>query len=49
MHGRAVVWPYTLASLLCRDGASRVFTDQADIASAKLAYCRELSGESDEE
>ena len=32
-----VVWPYTLASLKCRDRARRqIFTDQADIADTKL-------------
>ena len=30
-----VVWPQTLASLLCRDGARRVFTNQADIGCTK--------------
>ena len=30
-----VVWPQTLASLQCRDGACRVFADQADIACTK--------------
>ena len=39
MHGRSrmtiVVCGMTLASLLCRDGACRVFTDQTDIACSK--------------
>ena len=39
---------YTLASLQCRDGACRGFTDEADIASTK-AKRREVSGESREE
>ena len=30
-----VVWPQTLASLKCRDGAYQVFTDKADIACTK--------------
>ena len=30
-----VVWPWTLASLQCRDGARRVFTDHADIVCIK--------------
>ena len=30
-----VAWPQTLPSLYCRDGARRVFTDQADIGSTK--------------
>ena len=34
MHG-VVVRPQTLASLQCRDGARRVFIDQAEIACTK--------------
>ena len=29
------VWPYNLASLLCRDEAHRIITNQADIAWTK--------------
>ena len=43
-----VVWPWTLASLHCRDGARRVFTTQADIACTKREVKRELLGESRE-
>ena len=35
MHGRS--YDQTLASLKCRDGARRVFTHQAEIASTKRA------------
>ena len=36
MHGRGYDHSYyTVASLPCRDGARRVFTDQADIACTK--------------
>ena len=35
MHGRSRMTIKTLASLQCRDGARRVFTDQVDIASTK--------------
>ena len=31
----AVVWPSSLAFLQCRDGACRVFSDQADMACTK--------------
>ena len=30
-----VIWPWTLASLLCQDGARRAFNNQADIACTK--------------
>ena len=35
MHGCSRVRPETLASLVCRDGARWVFTDQADTACTK--------------
>ena len=37
MHGRSRMTTEALASLQCRDGARRVFTDQADIANTKRA------------
>ena len=41
----AVIWPWTLASRQCRDGARRVFTDQAAIACTTLEAKREIFGD----
>ena len=38
----------TLATLQCRDGARRAFTDRADISRAKREKRREVFGESHE-
>ena len=40
-----VVWPQTLASLPCRDGARRVFIDQAGIGCIKREAPFEVLGE----